>query len=214
MKAMRRTKNRGNALLGLIAVLVLVAVVIGVQRYLKSKTPDPDTALDITPWREWNIREQSQKPVPQPSAEQPKITGSLKYDSNVEQPKSRAAAGEVIMFISPDGNVSGRWSGNFYNAKKINYDIQGAGFEGKVYPARIYSDDKGPDPSRLYFLAKGKFVIHAMSSDAGQYRILTGDTYVRGWLKPDLSVESEIIITSDEKYSESFAFKAVRPISK
>jgi hypothetical protein len=95
--------RRGNALIGLIVILVLVGVVYGVQRWLKSRTPDPDTALDLTPWKEWRVREQSQKPVPELRPEQPKITGMLKYDANVEQPKTGAAAGEVLMWITSEG---------------------------------------------------------------------------------------------------------------
>jgi hypothetical protein len=206
--------RRGNALLGLIAILVLVGVVIGVQRYLKSRTPDPDTALDLTPWKEWRIREQSKKPVPELLPEQPKITGMLKYEANVELPKTSAAAGEITMWISSEGQVGGTWAGNFYNEKKVNYDVQNASFEGKVCPGKIYQDDKGQDPSKLYFIAKGKFIIHSMTADAKKYHILGGDIYVKGWLNHDLSVASEIIITSNEKYSESFAWKTVRPIRK
>jgi aspartyl aminopeptidase len=63
----------------------------------------------------------------------------------------------------------------------------------------------------LYFLGKGKFMVHKTSADAKQYHIMGGDIYARGWLNPDLSVAGEIIITSDEKYSETFSFKATRP---
>jgi hypothetical protein len=115
------------------------------------------------------------------------------------------------MWVTSEGQIRGNWSGNYYNAKKENFDVQAGGFEGKVYPGKIYRDDKGEDPSRLYFLAKGKFLIHRMSSDAKRYHIHPGDIYVRGWLKPDLSVTSEIIITSDEKYFETFSWKVSRP---
>jgi hypothetical protein len=51
-----------------------------------------------------------------------------------------------------------------------------------------------------------------MSSSSQQYHIASGDIYVKGWLNPDLSLTSEIIITSDEKYFESFAWKENRPV--
>jgi hypothetical protein len=53
-----------------------------------------------------------------------------------------------------------------------------------------------------------------MTADAKRYKIYQGDIYVNGWLNHDLSVASEIFITSDEKYVESFAWKVVRPIRK
>jgi hypothetical protein len=206
--------RRGNALIGLIVILVLVGVVYGVQKYLKSRVPDPDTALDLTPWKEWRIREQSKKPVPELLPEQPKITGMLKYEVNVEQPKTAAAAGESILWITSEGQVGGTWAGNFYTEKRVNYDVQNASFEGKVCPGKIYQDEKGRDPSKLYFIAKGKFLIHSMSADAKKYKIMSGDIYVRGWLNHDLSIATEIIITSDEKYFETYVWKTVRPIRK
>ena len=78
-------------------------------------------------------------------------------------------------------------------------------------PAKIYRDEKGEDPSKLYFLGKDKFMVHKTSADAKQYHIIGGDIYIRGWLSSDLSVAGEIIITSDEKYFETFVFQAARP---
>ncbi len=206
--------RRASALLGLVVVLLLVVVVFGVQRYMKSKTPDPDTAQDLTPWKEWRIREKSEKPLPPLRAEQAKITDAIEYDANVELRGTHDARGGVLMWVTSEGQVRGNWSGNYYNEKKVNYDVQGASFEGKVYPGKIYRDDKGEDPSRLYFLARGQFVIHCMTSDSKQYHIYTGDIYVRGWLNPDLSVVSEIIITGDEKSFETFSWKVSRPVKR
>ena len=58
--------------------------------------------------------------------------------------------------------------------KKDNFDIQNGPFEGKVYPGKIYRDEKGEDPSKLYFLGKGKFMIHKVSAETKEYRIVGG----------------------------------------
>jgi hypothetical protein len=203
--------RRGNAVVGLIIVLLLVAVVYGFQRYMKSHTPNPDTAQDLTPWKEWRIREKSEKPVPPISANQAKIPGSIKFDMNAHLPGTENSRGELNLFIGSEGHVTGAWSGIYSNEKRDNFDVQGGRFEGKCFPGKIYNNEKGEDLSKLYFLAKGKFMIHKTSADAKQYQIIGGDIYIRGWLSPDLSVAGEIIITSDEKYSETFEFKAARP---
>jgi hypothetical protein len=203
--------RRGNAVIGLIVILLLVGVVYGVQRYRKSHTPDPDTAKDLTPWKEWQLREKSEKLVPPISEKQAKIPSLIKFDMNARLPGTEDSRGELAIFISPEGHVTGDWSGIYSNAKRDNFDVQVGRFEGKVFPGKICLDEKGEDQSKLYFLAKGKFMIHKTSADAKQYHIMGGDIYIRGWLSPDLSVAGEIIITSDEKYSETFDFKAVRP---
>jgi hypothetical protein len=116
------------------------------------------------------------------------------------------------MGITPDGDVFGVWSGTYYDSKKDNFDVQGGKFEGKVYPGKIYRDEKGQDPTKLYFLAKGQFLIHHMTADTNKYHVMAGDLYVSGWLNPDFSLASDITITSDEKYSQVFHWQVSRPI--
>ena len=203
--------RRGNAVVGLIIILLLAAVVYGVQRYMKSHTPDPDTAQDLTPWKEWRLREKSEKPVPAISEKQAKIPGSIKFDMIARMPGTTDSRGELTLVIGSEGHIGGNWSGTYSNDKRDNFDVQGGRFDGKVFPGKIYQDEKGQDPSKLYFLGKGTFMIHKTTADAKEYRIVGGDIYARGWLNPDLSVAGEIIITSDDKYSQAFEFKAARP---
>ena len=179
---------------------------------MKSHTlTDPDTAQDLTPWKEWRLREKSEKPVPPISEKQAKLSAAIKFDMNARLLGTEDPRGDLVLFVSPEGQISGDWSGTYSNDKKDNFDVQGGRFDGKVFPGKIYRDEKGEDPSKLYFLGKGKFMVHKTSADAKQYRIIGGDIYVRGWLSPDLSVAGEIIITSDEKYFQTFSFKAARP---
>ncbi len=203
--------RRGNAIIGLIVVLLLVGLVYGLQRYRKSHTPDPDTAQDLTPWKEWQLREKSEKPVPPISDKQAKIPGAIKFDVIARLPGTENSRGELALFVGPEGQIGGNWSGSYSNDKKDSFDVQNGRFDGKVYPGKIYQDEKGEDPSKLYFLGKGKFMAHKTSANAKQFHIIGGDIYARGWLNPDLSVAGEIIITSDEKYAETFSFKAARP---
>jgi hypothetical protein len=203
--------RRGNAIVGLIIVLLLAAVVYGVQRYMKSHTPDPDTAQDLTPWKEWQLREKSEKPVPPISDKQAKIPGAIKFDVIARLAGTENSRGELALSIGDQGQMYGNWSGTYSNDKKDTIDVQNGRFDGKVYPGKIYRDEKGEDPSKLYFLGKGTFMAHKTSADAKQYHIVGGDIYARGWLSPDLSVAGEIIITSDKKYFETFTFNAMRP---
>ncbi len=211
--------RRGSAIIGLVAVVVLVLIVIGVQKWLKANQPDPDVA-DLPPWKEWRLRENSQKPIPPLRQEQVRITKALEYDTNVELPGTGASAepgagqprGEVRLMVSPEGQAWGQWSGSYYNSKKASCDIQAGGFEGKIYPGRIYKDANGKDETKVYFLAKGRFNFHEASGDNQQYHIRSGDIYVRGWIGEKLAADGEIIITSDEKYSETFRWKSLRPV--
>ena len=200
-----RTNRPASAL-----VIVLVVIAIGLILYFIDFSalfpkPDPDTAEGLAPWKEWRLRQKNVPAEPQqPSDEQPKITKSLEYDTNAWL--DDAPRGEIVLTIVPDGTVAGGWHGTYHNEKKEQCDIQDGKFAGMVYPAKLYRDENGEDPSKLYFLAKGDFAFHKFKT--GKFRFIGGDIYVKGWLNREYSVKGHIIITSNEKYFETFDFRA------
>jgi hypothetical protein len=206
-------RRSGSAGIILVIILVIAAVIFGLQKYRKSNAPDPDTAMGLAPWTEWRLRRQSQKPAAPPSDKQAKITTTLKYDANVELTETREPRGEIEMEITPNGDVYGAWGGTYYDSKKDNFE-GGGKFEGKIYPGKIYRDEKGEDPSKLFFLSKGRYSIIHTITENNKVRVLTGDLYVSGWLNPDLSLASDITITSDEKYSQIFHWQVGRPVNE
>ena len=207
-------KNRfGSAGLGLLIVIILVLAVLFGQWYLKRTVKDPDLAEGLMPWEEWRLREKSTKPVPECSEEQAELSEALGYHVNIELSGSSESRGEIRLTIHPSGKVIGLWSGNYYNRDKVNFDVQGGSFAGRVYPGKIYRDENGEDASKLYFLAKGKFAIHETDFSKDRFHIRVGDIYVRGWLDTDHRITSEIMITSDEDYFESFSWEA-KPTSR
>jgi hypothetical protein len=209
-----RNARRGDILIFLLIAFVIAALIVGYQSYKKKHAPDPDTTMDMAPWKELQMREKSEKPPTPISEKQAKIPDLVQYEAYVYMPGTTTPRGDVTLIIASEEQIGGSWSGTFSNDKNDNFDVQAGRFEGKFFPGKIYSDDKGQDLSKLYFLAKGKFVIHKVTGETKNYRIFAGDIYVRGWLSPDLSLTGEIIITTDEETSETFAFKADRPEKK
>jgi len=207
-----RWKNgcSGSALVGLIVVLLLVILVASVRWYHKGAAKDPDFCDDLAPWKEWRLREANAKPPAKPSAQHPAVTQTLAFDTNAYlrgEPR-----GAIDLVILPDGSVKGAWSGQYYKKPKVNFDIMNGGFEGRVYPRKVYRDDNGEDPSRLYLMAKGQFLVAESDFDKNTLHHRGGAIYVRGWLSRDYSVSGAITITSDEKHSEEFDWKAAGPV--
>lgn len=200
-----RTNRSASALIIILVVIAIGLILSFIDFSALFPKPDPDTAEGLAPWQEWRLRQENVLAEPQQSSEaQPKITKSLKYDTNAWL--DDASRGEIGLTIVPDGTVVGGWHGTYHTEKKEQCDIQGGGFAGMVYPAKIYRDENGENPSKLYFLAKGGFAFHKFK--AGKFRIVEGGLYVNGWLASDYSVKGKITITSDEKYFETFDFKA------
>lgn len=199
----------GSSLVRVLLIIAgLVCVAVFVQWYMKPPDKDPDLCDDLKPWIEWRIRERSQKPEQEPSGKQPDITKTLDFDMNLIDKDINKPRGEMLLAIGTKGSVSGRWYGFYWKTRTRNFQIIGGDFAGKVYPAKIYRSESGEeDPSKLYFIAKGKFLVQEADSKKGRIHNIAGDIYVKGWLNSEYTVTGEVTITSDEKYFETFTWK-------
>jgi hypothetical protein len=198
--------------MALLLIAVLVGIVIFVQWHMKATIKDPDLYDYPEPWKEWRVRESSEKPVQEISAEQPAMTEALKYDTNLSEKDSKEPRGELILIIGSEGGVGGNWNGFYHKGRERSFQIMGGGFDGRVFPAKIYCSETGEeDPAKLYLMAKGEFLVQESDSDKGRVNNIFGDIYVRGWLSPDYVLTGEVTITSDEKYFETFTWTSYRP---
>ena len=212
MHPSKKTARLGSALVGLLVVIGLVIVIMLAKTVMKKTAKDPDTCLDLKPWKEWRLRESSAKALGAPSEEQPDITETIRYDFNLSH--QNETRGEMYLVIHPDGTVMGAWNGHYHEEKlKLTYDIQDGRFQGYACPLKIYQDANGQDPSKLYFIAKGDFILHEYDLKS-KYHIRVGDLYVTGWIEPDYAVNGKLVLTSDEKYFETYEWNVSHPIKK
>ncbi len=216
-------KSRGSAQIVLLIIVVLAGIIFFSKMYLNKKADiDPDTVTDLSVWKEWDLRTKKDDEVldapvaSKPSAEQAQLKEGASYDFNVTLKDAKDPRAAIAISIDPSGGVWGRWYGQYYikdkKGAKINLSISGAPFSGSICPGKIYEDDYGVDASKLYFIAKGTFLIHRTNFDVGTVKIMAGDVYVSGWLNKDLSINGEITITSDRKYFETFVWSGNKPV--
>jgi len=197
--------------LALIIIGLLVLVVFLVPRYMKATAKDPDLCYDLKPWKEWRLREGSEKPIPEISAEQPALTEELTFDTNLKDKESGEPRGELAVYIGTDGGVGGNWSGLYYKGRKRSFQIMGGLFGGRVYPGKIYRDETGEeDPTKLYLMAGGEFMMQEADTEKGRLLNIGGDIYVQGWLDSEYVLSGEVTITSNEKHFETFTWRTFR----
>ncbi len=206
--------RRGNTGVFLVIVIaVLFAAVYWFVIRTGKNVPDPDTAQGLPVWREWKIREKSTAEDVPFNEQQQKIAKALEYEAYVKDPNNDEDRGEVSIFISPDRMAGAGWSGNYYKKKKINCEVHGGLCEGRVYPGKVYRDGDIEDNSRLYFLTKGKFILHeADFQNTSRYKIRTGAVYIRGWVKQDLSAEGDVTLVGNDDVIEEYSWQAMRPL--
>jgi len=151
------------------------------------------------PWRQWHKMQVRlhREALGKPGAEQPQLAKPLEIEAEPMQDGENR--GEIGMIIFADGTVQGGWSGEFRVNRDVEFQVMSCEFEGSIDPEQVYSDEDGQDPSRLFFITKGHFMILESNNDTGRVRSLTGEAYVRGWLDLENWASGEIIITSDKR---------------
>ncbi|MBA7634983.1 hypothetical protein ES703_42583 [subsurface metagenome] len=107
--------------------------------------------------------------------------------------------GGVGLYFLTDGRIKGIWAGTYKPEPEITWEVVGSRFKGNIDPSKIYSDEDGEDPRKLYFIAKGRFLILETNSKTDKIKTAKGAIYVTGWLDNEYYVVGKVTITSDKK---------------
>lgn len=195
-------------------MLLLLVIVLGVLVYFFRIYPEDGELKGIQekspekyPWvEEWRIKHLGlRKPRGHEERgltdEHPDITETLRFSPEVRQ--EGESFGQMLLFILPDGTVSGGWGGDFDAATRMNYVIKSS-FKGNIDPSKTYTDEDGEDPSKLYFITRGKYSELETNFKTSKVRHIMGRIYVVGWLSPELTAFGRIHMTPDKKTQKIF----------
>ena len=196
---------------GLLALLVALAIgmivyylsVVRVQMALKVMQGE---SPDDYPWvQDGRIKDPTKHEIGPPSELQLQVTEPMEIQARVTA--EDAQRGQLNLVLYPDGMVSGYWSGRYFPPTAKEHEVMAADVRGNIDPTNIYEDQNGPDPSKLYFITKGDFLILEARND-GRMRRMHGEIYVTGWFDNDMSAHGELHITSDRKTQSIFTWRA------
>jgi len=185
--------NRSGAVL---IIMVLLIVVFGALIWL-----DPMALIHRSgsgmPWNEEFRIVRPDEEVKQPSEGQPKILDNLVFEGQIVE--DNEVKGGVSLFILTDGRIKGVWEGTYKPEPDITWEVTGSRFKGNIDPTKIYRDEDGEDLSKLYFIAKGGFLILETNLKTDRIKTATGAIYVTGWLDNEYYAAGKVTITSDKK---------------
>lgn len=209
-KSSPQTNRPGSAIVWLIVILVAVVVAVHFinKAYSLPKSENPTCSEDIQPWEEESrLLKPGQQLADSLSPDQPVIDQTIFLQATV---KEAADATGLNITISPDGNVAGAYSADYNKGTdpQMNY-VMNADFEGNFDPSNIYFDEQGSDPSKLFFLTKGKMFIVAHNFTADTIKYNTQDIYVTGWINPDYSATGRLVLMTGRKTFQTFHWKTV-----
>jgi len=197
----RRAERTGSVLVVGLLILLIVGMLYWYKRMHGPVYQIGKGKSDIAvPWRQWHdihVRTQKGHPPGDPTADQPQISKPMQVAAEADEEGQRR--GQLVLSFLPDGAIQGQWSGQFKISKEVDYQVMGGGFNGLFDPEQLYCDEQGEDPSKVFFITKGNFIILETNDGNGKVRKLSGNIYVRGWLGLDSLIDGEIILTTDEK---------------
>jgi len=200
LKRMSRVNRSGAALI----LMLLVVVVIGVLIWLRPMTLMRSSTKGM-PWDEERRLVRHDEDVEPPKEEQPEILENLVFRGLIE---TELDEGGITLYFLTDGRIKGVWGGTYKPEPEITWEVTGSRFKGNIDPTKIYRDEDGEDPSKLYFIAKGGFLILETNSKTDRIKTATGSIYVTGWLDNEYKAVGKVTITSDKETYWEYLWQA------
>lgn len=180
----------------ILILMVLIVCIIGVFIWLDPMALVPGSGSGM-PWNEEYRLVRSSGKVKAPNEGQPQILDNLVFEGVLEE--NGEVKGGVGMFILTDGRIKGVWAGKYNPEPDIIWEVVGSRFKGNIDSTKIYSDEDGEDPNKLYFIAKGNSLILVTNSKTDKIKTANGLLYVTGWLDNEYNAVGKVTITSDKK---------------
>jgi hypothetical protein len=182
--------RRSGAVLLLILLLV---VVLGTLLWLDPMALKRNKGTG--PWNEESRIVRPDKEVPRPGQLQPVISDNLRFDAQITE----STEGGIDLYILTNGRIKGVWKGTYKPKPEIMWEVVSSRFGGNIDPSKIYSDQGGEDPTKLYLIGAGNALIMETNSKTNVVRTINVKLYVTGWLDSKYKAFGKVTITSDKE---------------
>ena len=189
---------------GFALILLLVAVLIVMLLYFVDLKAIFGPAKDFAPtdsegppWSEEYRILAADEIIRLPKPPKPQINEPFTVTASVAREQSDR--GLAAINFTENGEVSGHWSCKYSQQEREN--AINAEFSGNIDVTKTYSQGKKPDPSLLYFIAKGRYVKKTYNTATSAESAEQGLAYLTGYLAPDYSASGKITITTDKSWS-------------
>jgi hypothetical protein len=158
------------------------------------------------PWNEESRIVRADKEVPHPGQQQPVISDNLCFDAKIAD--NNGGEGVVTLFILPNGRIKGAWGGTYKPKPDVMWEVVSSQFEGNIDPSKIYTGEGGADPTKLYFVGAGRFLIMETNWKTNVVKNGSGKLYVTGWLDSKYKAVGKVTITSDKKNCVEYVWQS------
>ncbi len=190
------SKHKGNTA---IKVIILVLLVVCAVWVINSMTKDPSGPVEQCPWVEVDriVNDISEINLPQ----SPQISlDEERRISHIITSEDGQDRGRLSIEIDPDGLVAATWKAT-YKEGIYEKDFT-ATCEGNIDAEKIYENENGTDPSKLFFITEGTFLLKAFKH--GNAIPGGGEAYVVGWISPDGTATGTLVLAPNKKNTKIY----------
>ncbi len=190
------SKHKGNTT---IKVIILVLCVVCAVWVINSMTKDPSGPVEQCPWGEEDriVNDISEINLPQSPQFSLDEEIGISHTITSEDGQDR---GRLSIEIAPAGLVAATWKAS-YKEGVYEKDFT-ATCVGNIDAEKIYENENGDDPSKLFFITEGTFLLKAFKH--GNAIAGGGDAYVVGWISPDATATGTLVLAPTKKKTKIY----------
>lgn len=201
---MGSSNRRGYIMILLTLITMAIGLILAViqLRAYQGEPQEDIEGISVRPWDQWkDLSKRADDGNLNNSAI--KFEESLIIDTTAME--GTDPRGDLKIFLSPAGEVTAIWSGNYYPENQLEFLIMKGASNGFFDSEQVFIDDNGnEDPLKLNFLTKGAFNILSTNYADSKVKSLSGNLYITGWVETDKKANGKIIITSGPKEYRSY----------
>lgn len=185
------SKHKGNTAIKVIIVVLCVVCAVWV---IDSIRKDPTGPVEQCPWVEEARIVKNISEINLPQSPQFSLDAEMGFSHTITSEDGQDR-GRLSIKIEPDGLVAATWKASY---KEGSYEKDfNATCVGNIDAEKIYEDENGDDPSKLFFITKGTFLLKAFKQ--GNAVPGGGDAYVVGWIASDGTSTGTLVLAPTKK---------------
>jgi len=190
----------------ILIVLVAVAIMmllyfVQIEAFFEPGLPGKRAGVEEHPWVLEELLASDNEDIKLPRRPKLKLEEPLSITAPVS--RNKAERGEVTVVFNTDGRIGANWQCTYEQAGMV-YRVD-AQINGNIHVKRTFQDEAGKDKSRLFFIARGRYMKTAQGETAGTLGE-KGAAWLTGWISPDRRIEGHVTLTTNQQWAAAYAF--------
>ena len=185
------------------AAILMLLYFVQIDAFFGPGLPSQPAGIEQHPWILENLLVPDGQDIKLPRSPKPELNESFSVPARVR--RNNSERGTVTISFDTNGRIMARWQ-CVYEQSGQSYQID-ADMSGNIDTKRTYKNEQGKDKSRLFCIAKGRYVKKPLGGETG-FGGEKGACWLTGWLGAGRQMEGYITITTDQTWAAAYPFSS------